>query len=170
MHELILMRHAQAAPGAPGAEDFTRPLTAAGRAAAARAARALFAAGARVARVLLSPAHRTRETATIAAHELKLDESLLQAVPELYAAPAAVIRHAIALHHGGALTLLVIGHNPMTEDLAMAVSGDGEEAARAMLNHGFPTSGLAVVRFLDDLAKATQEAGYLEAFLTPSDL
>ena len=72
--------------------------------------------------------------------------------------------------HGGPGSLLVIGHNPMTEDLAMAVSGDGDEAARAMLNHGFPTSGLAVVRFLDDLAKAAQETGYLEAFLTPADL
>ena len=66
--------------------------------------------------------------------------------------------------------MLVICHNPMTEDLAMAVSGDGEETARAMLNHGFPTSGLAVVRFLDDLTKVAQEAGYLEAFLTPADL
>jgi len=52
----------------------------------------------------------------------------------------------------------------------MAVSGDGDETARAMLNHGFPTSGLAVVRFLDNLTKAGQDTGYLEAFLTPEDL
>ena len=72
--------------------------------------------------------------------------------------------------HGGPGSLLVIGHNPMTEDLAMAVSGDGDETARATLNHGFPTTGLAVVRFDGDLAKAAQGAGHLEAFLTPADL
>ena len=77
---------------------------------------------------------------------------------------------AIIRENGGAGSLLVIGHNPMTEDLAMAVSGDGEEGARGMLNHGFPTSGLAVVRFPGDLAHAAQGGGYLEAFLTPADL
>ena len=39
-----------------------------------------------------------------------------------------------------------------------------------MLNHGFPTSGLAVVRFDGNLADAAQGTGYLEAFLTPADL
>ena len=66
--------------------------------------------------------------------------------------------------------LLVIGHNPMTEDLAMAVSGDGDETACGMLNHGFPTSGLAVVRFNGNLADAAPGTGYLEAFLTLADL
>src|SRR5258706_6950966 len=106
------MRHAQAAPAALGAEDFSRPLTAAGRRAAARAALALTAAGARIERVLLSPANRTRETAAIAARELELDESALQPVPELYAASAPVIRAVIALHHRGARDLLVNGLQP----------------------------------------------------------
>jgi phosphohistidine phosphatase len=133
--ELILMRHAQAAPAARGAEDFSRPLTAAGRTAAARAALALAAAGVRIERVLLSPASRTRETATIAARELELDESALQAVPELYAASPAVIRAVIALHHGGARNLLVIGHNPGISELASQLSAP---PARTHL----PTAGL----------------------------
>ena len=45
-----------------------------------------------------------------------------------------------------------------------------DEAARGMMNHGFPTSGLAVVRFPGNLAEAAQGSGYLEAFLTPADL
>src|SRR5258706_9152688 len=116
------MRHAQTALVEPGADDSRRPPTAAGRTAAARAARALVAAGARVERVLLSPANRTRETAIIAARELQLDEALLHSVPELYAAPAAVIRNAIALHHGGARCLLVIRHNPRISALAHQLS------------------------------------------------
>jgi phosphohistidine phosphatase len=58
----------------------------------------------------------------------------------------------------------------MMEDLAMAVSGDGDESALATLNYGFPTSGLAVVRFPGSLADAAPGTGHLEAFLTPADL
>lgn len=116
------MRHAQAAPAALGAEDFSRPLTAVGRRAAARAAHALAATGVRIQRVLLSPANRARETAAIAARELGVDEAALQAVPELYAAPPAVIREVIARHHGGARSLLVVGHNPGISELAGQLS------------------------------------------------
>ena len=38
-------------------------------------------------------------------------------------------------------SILIIGHNPMMEDLAMAVAGSGDEAALATLHLGFPTSG-----------------------------
>jgi phosphohistidine phosphatase len=76
---------------------------------------------------------------------------------------------ALTRCNGASGSLLVIGHNPMMEDLAMAVSGDGDETARAMLTHGFPTSALAVVRFPGDLADAAPGAGYLEAFLTPAE-
>ncbi|HVN98482.1 MAG TPA: histidine phosphatase family protein, partial [Steroidobacteraceae bacterium] len=71
MHELILMRHAEALPAAIDAEDFARPLTEAGRAAAARAATAL-AGGHAVDRLLYSPARRTTETALIVADVLEL--------------------------------------------------------------------------------------------------
>ena len=65
---------------------------------------------------------------------------------QLYSEDAAgyLAHHPRAMANRG--SLLVIGHNPMMEDLAMAVSGDGDEAARATLNRGFPTSGLAVDR------------------------
>ena len=65
-------------------------------------------------------------------------------------------------------SVLVIGHNPMMEDLATAVSGDGDHAAKATLGSGFPTSGLAVIAFPGSLRKAAPGAGYLEAFHTPS--
>ncbi len=129
------MRHAQAAPAELGAEDFTRPLTAAGRRAAAQAARTLAASGVQLDRVLLSPARRTRETAAIVAGELKLAETLLQAVPELYAASLAVIRAAIGRHHGGARSLLVVGHNPGISELARQLS------AQPATGH-LPTAGL----------------------------
>ena len=116
MHELILMRHAEALPAAIDAEDFGRPLSDAGRVAAARAARKL-AAGATIDRLLYSPARRTSETASIVAAELALRATLLEAVPELYLATPLRIREAVAQRHGGARTLLVVGHNPSLSEL-----------------------------------------------------
>ena len=42
--------------------------------------------------------------------------------------------------------------------------------ARETLAYGFPTSGLAVVRFDDGLGEAAPRTGYLEAFLTPTTM
>jgi phosphohistidine phosphatase SixA len=116
LHELILMRHAEALPAAIDADDFSRPLSDAGRAAAARAARKL-AAGAAIERLLYSPARRTSETATMVAAELALGPARLEAVPELYLATAVRIREVIAARHGGAGILLVVGHNPSLSEL-----------------------------------------------------
>ena len=46
-----------------------------------------------------------------------------------------------------ATTVLLVGHNPMMEDVATALSGDGDPNARNVLMAGFPTSALAVIRF-----------------------
>jgi phosphohistidine phosphatase len=112
MGELILMRHAAALPGAIGATDFDRVLSAAGRAAAAQAARRLATGNLKVQRLLFSPAQRTRDTASIVARELSLDPAALQSVPELYAASPQSIRASIERYHANAVTLMVIGHNP----------------------------------------------------------
>ena len=66
--------------------------------------------------------------------------------------------------------MLLVGHNPMMEDLAMALSGDGDAHARsALLCRDFPTSALAVIRFPGKLSETAPGKGYLEAFLTPAD-
>ena len=96
------MRHADALPAAIDAEDYSRPLSAAGRMAAARAAHKL-AGGAPIDCLLYSPAQRTSDTATIVAAELALRPALLAAVPELYLATPLRIREVIAARHGGAI-------------------------------------------------------------------
>ena len=67
-------------------------------------------------------------------------------------------------------SVLVIGHNPMMEDLAMAVSAPARKMRCIRCTAGFPTSGLAVIRFEGSLSDAELGSGYLEAFLTPADL
>jgi phosphohistidine phosphatase SixA len=127
MHELILMRHAEALPAAIDAEDYARPLSDHGRAAAARAAQKL-AAGAAIERLLYSPARRTSETAAIVAAKLALQPTLLEVVPELYLATPLRIRAAIAARHGGARTLLVVGHNPSLSELGGELEANHQHA------------------------------------------
>lgn len=116
------MRHAQAVPAAIDGDDFARPLADAARTAAERTARR-FAAGAAIEQVLYSPARRTSDTAAIVASELKLERARLQEVPELYLATPATLRAAIARWHGGAYTLLVVGHNPGLSELGGQLDG-----------------------------------------------
>jgi phosphohistidine phosphatase len=164
---LFLLRHAKAGWAAPGMRDFDRPLDASGVADAEATGVAMRACGYVPDLTLCSNARRARETLEgIAGHA---DTGRVLFSDALYSEDAAGYL-SIIRGNGGAGSLLVIGHNPMMEDLAMAMAGTGEESARATLNSGFPTSGLAVIRFEGSLADAAPGGGHLEGFLTPADL
>lgn len=167
MNRLYLLRHAKAGWAMPGVRDFDRPLDEAGRADAEATGMAMRACGYVPDLTLCSNAKRARETLEgIAGHA---DTGRVLFFDKLYMEDAAGYLSLIN-ENGSAGSMLVIGHNPMMEDLAMAVSGDGDETARAALNSGFPTSGLAVIGFNTSLSEARQGNGYLEAFFTPADL
>ena len=167
VNRLFLLRHAKAGWALPGMRDFDRALDASGVADAQ-----LMGAVMRVRDfvpdlTLCSNARRARQTLEgLAGHT---DTGRVVFLDALYSEDAAGYLDLIRAN-GAPGSLLIIGHNPMMEDLAIAVSGAGEDGAREMLNYGFPTSGLAVVRFDIPLSCAEQGAGYLEAFLTPADL
>jgi phosphohistidine phosphatase len=165
--KLYLLRHAKAGWALPGMRDFVRPLDASGVADAETIGAAMRARDYVPDLTLCSNAKRARQTLEgLAGHA---DTGRVLFLDMLYSEDAARYLNLIR-GNGGSGSLLVIGHNPMTEDLAIALSGDGDETARGMLNYGFPASGLAVVRFPGSLADAAQGTGYLEAFLTPADL
>lgn len=165
--KLYLLRHAKAGWALPGVRDFDRPLDAAGTADAEAVGVAMRAGDYVPDLTLCSNARRCRETLEgIAGHA---DTGRVLFSDKLYTEDAAGYL-SIIREHGGVGTLLVIGHNPMTEDLAMALAGSGDENAREMLSYGFPTSGLAAIRFEKSLAGAEPGGGYLEAFITPANL
>lgn len=167
MNRLYLLRHAKAGWALPGTRDFDRPLDASGIGDAGTLGAAMRAGRHIPDLTLCSNARRARETLEgIAAHA---DTGRVVFTDALYNEDAAGYL-AIIKENGSRGSLLVIGHNPMMEDLAMAIAGGGDEKARAALNYGFPTSGLAVVRFESGLCNAAPGAGYLEAFLTPADM
>lgn len=163
---LFLLRHSKAGWAAPGMRDFDRPLDASGESDAEIVGMAMRASGYTPDLVICSSARRARQTLDGVARNLPTGRIVY--ADGLYSTDAMgyvdIIRDAPE-----AASILLIGHNPMTEDVAIALSGDGEESARSAMLGGFPTSALAVIRFSGKLADAAPGKGYLEAFLTPSD-
>jgi phosphohistidine phosphatase len=126
---LVLVRHAEAAPGEP---DEQRALTPRGR----EQSRALAVRLARehpgVDAVLTSPLRRARETAGPIADALGV-----AAEPDPRLAPGATadaLREAVAGRGG---TVVVVGHQPDCGRIAVALGADPEPA--------FPTAGAFVL-------------------------
>lgn len=167
MTRLYLLRHAKARWADSGSRDYDRALDDAGRADADMTAAAMALAGHHPDRILCSGARRARETWEIAARHISADD--VHFTDGLYSSDAAgyldIIRQT-----GGRGSVLLVGHNPMLEDLAMALSRDGDRHALAGVAGGFPTCGLAVLRFTTPLGDIAPEDGYLEDFLAPRDL
>ena len=63
--------------------------------------------------------------------------------------------------------LLVVGHNPMLEDVAHIFAARGSKEARAGLAGGFPPCAMAVIAIDGDFAETTPATSELAAFLTP---
>ena len=111
---VILVRHAEAAPGDPDAE---RPLTAAGRAAAQQLAARL--APERPSVVLSSPLLRALETATPIAEAagvtLQIDSRL---------APGAGVDDLRAAAAAQGEPVVVVGHQPDCGEIVLALTGE----------------------------------------------
>ncbi len=146
MKRLILLRHATTQGRAASGEDMDRALTEDGRKAATLVGHALAAAGLIPDLALVSPAVRARET--FAALVPSLPDVDLQVTPELYDAPAEVLRSAAERAEGD--TVLVVAHNPGVGALALALAQTcvavGVEE-RSALERGFPTATAAAFEF-----------------------
>jgi phosphohistidine phosphatase len=124
---LVIVRHAEAAPGSP---DELRGLTPAGREQARALGRRLRDEGLEPDAVLASPLLRARETAAaLGLGEPEIDERLAPG------ATPADIRDAAA-ERGE--TVVVVGHQPDCGAAAATLSGGGAEPA-------FPPCGHALV-------------------------
>lgn len=166
---LILLRHAKSA-WPVGAVDEERPLNGRGRTAAPLI-------GAYLARkrlipdlALVSTARRAQETWSLVGDKLpRQPETLL--LPELYAASAETILAALRKVPADRRTVLILGHNPGLQDLALALSGAGSDEARNRLAAKYPTGGLAVIDFaVADWHDVGGNNGRLDRFVGPRTL
>lgn len=167
MNHLYLLRHAKARWAEPGSRDYDRAIELSGRADADMIAASMRLSGYVPDCVLCSGARRARETWEAAARHLPVKD--VRFLDQLYSSDAAGYLDVIRAADGKG-SLLVVGHNPMMEDLAMGLSRDGEADALEAVAGGFPTCGLAVIRFSTPIADLAPEDGYLEDFLAPRDL
>ena len=157
MHELILLRHAEAVPIETSGDDRGRSLSPRGEQEAQAAGLWVASHGLRPDRVLCSPTRRTDETARLAL--AAIDKAPIpQMAPEIYeATPGELL--ALLDQHGDAGTVMLVGHNPGIERLvALLVEGRSDEF------RGMPPGALAVLHLDGTLEPGNAR---LDAFWSP---
>jgi phosphohistidine phosphatase len=167
MKILTLLRHAKSGWDDPVVRDFERPLNPRGRRAARTVAREMRRLGLGFDLILASPARRVVETIAEVAAEFgplpaDYDERLYLASPETL---LDVVHQAPA----GADRLLLVGHNPGLESLALALSSAGPLRSEAELK--YPTATLAEIALpIESWGEARAGDGELRRFIRPRDL
>jgi phosphohistidine phosphatase len=161
MRRLMLLRHAKTEIDAPSGRDRDRRLDDRGRKDAATI-------GGWIGR---HPAARTKQTWEIAWEAMK-DEApapQLEFPAELYGADPTLLLQTIRLASATeAKRLMLVGHNPGMHELALALTGSGDAAARKALVDNLPTSGLAVLDFAtNDWNDVAFRRGRLVLFVSP---
>ncbi len=77
----------------------------------------------------------------------------------------------IRQHGGHADPLMVIGHNPTIQALALILDDNGERVVRSDISLKYPTGALAVLEvLLESWADLEPGSGRLTAFFRPRDL
>ena len=146
MQRLMILRHAKAVPWHPGAEDFPRALSQAGRKHAARVARWICDHQQLPDEILCSPSQRTRETlAPLLALRPEL-ETCTNFVPQIYGASTRTMTTLLDRAFAERDRVLIVGHNPGFEMLAFEVVAASERQKFSRL----PTGTLLVVEFKAD--------------------
>ncbi|HWE99435.1 MAG TPA: histidine phosphatase family protein [Caulobacteraceae bacterium] len=150
MRRLILFRHAKAVRRASGGDDAARPLDPAGRIDASLSGRWMSARGIAPDVVLASPSARTLETWERVGRFFP--DARLEVRDGLYDAQAEDIEAEIGTVAGEADVVLVIGHNPGVQELAVKLLSEGGAGASEVetVAAGFPTSTLALFEISAD--------------------
>ena len=166
MLRLMLLRHAKS-DWPSGVDDHERPLAKRGRRASPLMGSYMAKEGLLPDLAIVSTARRTQETWELARpafgapiaqrNERRLYEGLFGSL-------LAVIQDIGVETH----TLLLVGHNPGLQELALKLIGTSGEHDLTRLREKYPTGGLAVIDF--DVARWSRvvtAAGQLERFETP---
>lgn len=171
MKRLILLRHAKSSWDDPVSRDFDRPLNRKGHRAAEAMGRWMREAGVGFDHAIASPALRVVETLE------SLARGLGAAIePEwerrVYLASNASLLELVHEADDAADALLLAGHNPGMEDLALLLVPDrGGDGERAKIEEKFPTCGFAEIEI--EAARWSDVAprgGRLARVMRPRDL
>lgn len=157
---LLVLRHAKAVHEI-GLSDLDRGLTKRGRRDAAAAGTMMRDAGLIPDRVLCSAALRTRQTWQYVSEALgpAADKAKASFQSRLYDADETTLLQAVRRAPDKAGTVLLVGHNPASQQLVLDLTG--------LRDLAFPTSALAVIRLPGSWADTTPGGGELARIWTP---
>lgn len=164
---LFLLRHAEA-DRPPATRDHERPLSAQGRDDAASMGVYMAGAGLVPQFALVSTSTRTRGTWSLVQKALP---ELVPAVYEsrIYESTADDILSAIRATSAQHQSLIVVGHNPGMQRLALYLIGRADRNAFARLHNDYPPGSLAVIDFeAADWSSIAEHGGALERFAAPA--
>ncbi len=169
MNSLYLLRHAKSSWDEPGLVDHDRPLAPRGRKAARRMAVHVRKAKIRPQLVLCSAA--TRAVQTYEAISTALEQPVVVSVEEaLYGASDTDL--LVRLHDvpDTVSAVLLVGHNPGLQDLALGLADDGNPTDLARLGDKFPTCALARLDVPTGWDALGPGHAYMKSLVLPGDL
>jgi phosphohistidine phosphatase len=168
MRRVYLLRHAKSSWKDRSLADRDRPLAGRGKRAAKAVAAHIEAEQVRPDLVLCSPARRCRET--LARVEAAFGEQVEVRIDEaLYAASEAGLVAQLRALPPEVHSVMIIGHNPGLEELALALASEGAERTR--MEEKYPTAALATIDLSpDDWSAIESGSGELIAYVLPRDL
>jgi len=169
MKTLTLLRHAKSGWDDPVRRDFDRPLNPRGRRAARTVGQAMKAQGLAFDLVLASPARRVVETleeiaAGYGAIEPRYDE-------RLYLAAVSTLLDLVRTAPDEAGRLLLVGHNPGLEELALRLARRDGDRLRGEVELKYPTGTVAEIELeAERWADVKEGMGRIARFIRPRDL
>jgi phosphohistidine phosphatase len=167
MKRLYLLRHAKSSWDDPTLADHDRPLAPRGRRAAKVMAKHLGRKGIAPELVLCSPSRRTRQTLTRIAPSMGKSPDV-QIEPGLYAASAPVLLEVLHEVPDEVESVMLIGHNPGIQDLALSLARAGSKSAR--VRSKFPTAALATLEHKGSWRELAPGSAELVSFVKPKEL
>lgn len=172
MLRLLLFRHAKSSWDDHTLIDHDRLLSKRGITAAPRMAQAMVDKGYLPDAIICSTAVRTRQTLKLILPILREHhEPTVQFESSIYEAAPQSLARCIRAIRDEANPLMLVGHNPGMQMLAMLLGDGAESVAQQRLETKFPTAALAVLDFeADSWADIKAGSGRLVDFITPKTL
>ncbi|HCP76330.1 MAG: phosphoglycerate mutase [Pusillimonas sp.] len=167
VRRLLLLRHAHAGFTQNG-QDLERSLSERGLTEALEVGGLMATEGFVPDIAVISPALRTRQTWAQVQKRLPMAIQCLYE-SRVYEAGISTLLDVLGAQPDSRQTVLVVGHNPGMQGLALKLTGRGSKNAVVRLRHEFPPASLAVITFQDTRrwVDIDERSGVLEHFMTP---
>ena len=167
MLTLTLFRHAKSSWELNGLDDRERPLNTRGLEAAPLMGAFMHKNRIRPELVLCSTAVRTRQTLNLAITELK-PAPKVKHEDALYLADPFLLLERVRKTPRTIKHLMIVGHNPGLQILAIELIGDGDPEAIKAISDKLPTAGMVVITFdAPSWSDVAPGKGHLTHFATP---